>query len=100
MAAYWVGLIEIHDPERYEEYAAKFDAEDLERCGGEVIVLSDDADVLEGEWPEGRLVIIKFPTRADLDRWYEGETYRQVRPIRWEATHSRAAAHPGVEPPS
>jgi uncharacterized protein (DUF1330 family) len=99
MTAYWVGLIEIEDSERYEEYASRFDLEDLERCGGEIVVLSDEPDVLEGEWPDGRLVILRFPTRADLDRWYDGESYRRVRPIRLEATRSRAAVHPGFEPP-
>lgn len=98
MAAYWVGLIEIDDPALYEDYAEKFDAEDFAACGGEIVVLSDDADVLEGEWPDGRLVILKFPTREDLDHWYEGESYRQVRTIRWGATRSRAAVHPGFDP--
>jgi len=100
MPAYWVGLIEIEDRDRYDEYAAAFDAEDFAACGGEIVILSDDADVLEGDWPAGRLVMLRFPTREDLDRWYEGESYRRVREIRWAATRSHASVHPGFEPAS
>lgn len=100
MSAYWVGLIEIDDRERYDEYAEAFDAEDFAACGGEIVILSDDPDVLEGDWPAGRLVVLRFPSREDLDRWYEGESYRRVREIRWDATRSRAAVHAGFAPPS
>lgn len=97
MSAYVVALIDIRDPTEYEAYAAAFDFESFSTAhGGEILMVSDEPEVLEGEW-DGRLVVLKFPSRRQAHAWYESDEYREVRKIRWAHASSNLAVHLGVD---
>lgn len=85
MSSYFVGLITIHDRTRYDNYLAGFD-EVFERYDGEVIAVEDVPRVLEGSWPCGRTVLIRFPDDESLLRWYRSPEYQAL------ARERRAAA--------
>jgi uncharacterized protein (DUF1330 family) len=85
MSSYFVALINIHDPARYEEYLAGFDAV-FEKYRGEVVAVEDGPRVLEGQWPAGRTVLVRFPDEPELRRWYDSAEYQEL------AGHRRAAA--------
>ncbi len=85
MSCYFVAQIDIRDPEGYGRYLDGFD-EVFERYRGTVLAVDDEASVLEGAWPGARTVIIEFPDRAELDRWYRSPEYQRL------AVHRRAAA--------
>ncbi|MFN8204877.1 MAG: DUF1330 domain-containing protein [Solirubrobacteraceae bacterium] len=98
MSAYIVALIDIKDPERYAAYAEQFDFESFERDhGGEVLVVSDAPEDIEGAWQHGRLVVLRFPSAQDARDWYDSEAYRDVRVIRWAHSDSTVALHLGVD---
>jgi len=68
MAACLVGHMTITDPEAYLRYrSAVFPI--LERFGGELVALDDDATVLEGELAAGRTVILGFADRETALEW-------------------------------
>ena len=46
------------------------------------MVRGGDVEVLEGDPPSGRTVILEFPTRRAAIDWYRGERYTEVRAIR------------------
>jgi len=77
VSSYFVALINIHDPVRYEKYLAGFDAV-FEKYKGQVVSVEDSPKVLEGEWPAERTVLIKFPNDQELRRWYESSEYQQL----------------------
>ena len=85
MSSYFMALIDIHDPERYGKYLESFDKV-FEKYRGRVVAVEDRPRVLEGDWPAGRTVLIKFPDDRELLRWYESEEYQKL------ARHRRAAS--------
>ena len=90
MSSYFLALIDIHDPERYEQYLAGFDTV-FEKVTGQVISVEDNPVVLEGEWPAGRTVLIRFPDEHELRRWYESPDYQELARHRKEASVARIA---------
>ena len=77
MSSYFIALINIHDTARYGKYLAGFD-EVFEKYEGEVISVEDNPRVLEGRWPAGRTVLIRFPNDHALRKWYESNEYQQL----------------------
>jgi uncharacterized protein (DUF1330 family) len=85
VAAYVIDQGEVLDPERYEEYKVKA-AESIAAAGVRYLVLGGDVEVLEGEAPAGRTVLLEFKTmQAALD-WYRGAEYTAICNIREGAT--------------
>lgn len=97
MPAYILLLIDITDPVKYEEYGKAFDFDSfVEDYGGKFVVISDEPEVIEGEW-SGRLVIMEFPDREQARDWYDSPGYREVRTIRWASTTTDAALFHGFD---
>lgn len=95
MAAYVIYQGEVLDPERYEEYKVKA-AESIVAAGGRYLVRGGDVEVLEGEAPAGRTVVLEFKTmQAALD-WYRGTDYTEIRNLRDGAARSRMYLVEGV----
>ena len=90
MSAYFIALINIHDPARYEQYLAGFD-EVFEKYQGQVVAVEDDPRVLEGEWPAGRTVLIRFPSEQALRSWYDSVEYQHLAQNRQEASVASVA---------
>lgn len=89
MTAYVIYEGEELDPERYEEYKVEA-AESIVAAGGRYLVRGGDVEVLEGDAPAGRTVVLEFPTmQAALD-WYRGAEYTEIRKIRSGAARVRA----------
>jgi uncharacterized protein (DUF1330 family) len=81
VAAYVIYQGEVLDAKRYDEYKTKAAASIL-AAGGEYLVRGGDVEVLEGEAPAGRTVVLKFPSmKAALD-WYQSDDYTEIRKIR------------------
>jgi uncharacterized protein (DUF1330 family) len=96
VSSYFVALINIHDPVRYEQYLAGFDAV-FEKFEGQVISVEDRPTVLEGEWPAARTVLIRFPNGQELRRWYDSPEYQQLARHRQEASVASIAIISGRE---
>jgi uncharacterized protein (DUF1330 family) len=82
MAAYLIANIEVTDPAAYEEYKkgvaatiAAYGGRSLARPGGMM-------EVLEGDWKPKRVVILEFPSVAQLKAWYRSPEYRPLIEIR------------------
>ena len=95
MAAYVIYQCDVVDPGRYDEYKAKA-AASIEAAGARYIVRGGDIEVLEGEAPASRTVIIEFPDRETAARWYEDEMYSEARKIRDGAAIARMYVVDGV----
>jgi uncharacterized protein (DUF1330 family) len=98
MSAYVVALIDIHDADKYAPYAEQFDYASFENDhGGEILVVSDHAEDVEGAWQHGRLVVLKFPSADDARAWYASDAYKDVREIRWANSTSNISLHLGID---
>src|SRR5258705_8888324 len=68
-AAYVIAEIEITNPEGYKEYTTLVPAT-IQEHGGRFLARGGKTEVLEGEWPERRRVIIEFPSWEAARKWW------------------------------
>jgi uncharacterized protein (DUF1330 family) len=95
VTAYVIYQGEVLDAKRYDEYKTKAAASIL-AAGGEYLVRGGDIEVLEGESPAGRTVVLEFPSmKAALD-WYRSDEYTEIRKIREGAARARMYVVDGV----
>jgi uncharacterized protein (DUF1330 family) len=78
----------VTDPERYERYKTRAAAA-IEAAGGRYIVRGGDIEVLEGESPTGRVVVLEFPTMQMALDWYRSADYAEVKKLREGAAQAR-----------
>ena len=95
MTAYVIYQGEVLDPVRYDAYKVKA-AESIIAAGGRYVVRGGDVEVLEGDAPAGRTVVLEFPTRQAALDWYRGDTYREVRKLREGAARAHMYVIDGV----
>lgn len=95
MTAYVIAETIVTDPERYEQYRAASPGA-IAAGGGRFIVRGGELAVLEGDWQPSRLVIVEFDDLDAAKRWYESETYQEVKKLREGAAHLRVVAVQGV----
>jgi uncharacterized protein (DUF1330 family) len=96
VAAYVIYQGEVLDPVRYDEYKDKAAASIL-AAGGRYVVRGGDVDVLEGDAPAGRTVVLEFPTRQAAVDWYRSDEYTEIRKIRDGAAIARMYVVDGVD---
>ncbi|MCH7936317.1 MAG: DUF1330 domain-containing protein [Proteobacteria bacterium] len=95
MAAYVVAQIEITDPETFETYRAQVPPI-LEQYGGEFLVRGGAMEVLEGEWPWPRMVILKFPDRDTATAWHASAEYQGPKALRQASANVNMIVVDGV----
>lgn len=85
MTAYLIAQLKIHDRDRYSRYEAGF-MEIFERYDGALLAVDEAPEVLEGEWPHTRTVLIGFPSHEQARAWYQCDAYQQLAEHRREAS--------------
>jgi uncharacterized protein (DUF1330 family) len=95
LSAYVVYQADVLDPERYDEYRPKA-AASIDAAGGRYLVRGGEIEVLEGDQPAGRTVVIEFPSRQSAVDWFRGDAYTEARKIRAGAASARMYVVDGV----
>ncbi len=95
MAAYVIVLIEVSDPETFEAYRAQVPPT-LEAYGGEYVVRGGEQEVLEGDWPYPRTVILKFPSVEQAKAWHASAEYESPKALRQSAAKGNMLVVDGV----
>ena len=99
MPAYFVFHNRVNDEDAMQAYVPPA-VETLAAYGAEILVLSENSDVIEGTTGLPRTVIIKFESRERAEAWYNCPEYRAVLPIRLDATEGFAMLVDGFEAPA
>ena len=97
MPAYLVGNITVTDPVAFEEYRAKVPAV-IAAHGGRYVVRGGAMEVLEGDWPRPRNVILEFPDMQRLKAFYESAEYAPLLALRKRSAVSNIIAVEGYVP--
>lgn len=94
--AYFILEIDIHDPEGMKPY--------LENTGATLapyavtsLIHGDTIDALEGEAPQGKIVMLRFKSMEDARAWYASPAYRAVLPHRLRAARNRSYFVEGLD---
>ena len=81
MAAYIIANIDLKDAEAYKPYQAGVPAI-IRKHGGEYLVRGGPLEVMEGSWPDMRIVVLKFPDRAAAKAFLDDPEYQPFKAIR------------------
>lgn len=96
MSYYIVANIKIEDPIEYEKYQDGF-LQVFEKFKGEVLCVSDEPVVAEGEWPYTRIVILRFPAQEEAMAWYSSPEYQAIMKHRVNASTATIVSAPGFD---
>jgi len=88
MTAYLIAMMDVDDGAAYEEYREKVPAM-IAKHGGDYVVRGGVADVVEGTWPAGRIVVLEFPDYAAAQAFFADPEYQPIAAIR----HRTATSH-------
>jgi uncharacterized protein (DUF1330 family) len=87
--AFYISEFEVTDPEGIRSYSAQV-AATFEPFGGRFIVRGGGTIAsLEGDAPNGRIVIIAFDSMEKARAWYDSPAYQAIKPIRHRSAKSR-----------
>lgn len=87
MSCYFVAQIRVHDQEEYQKYLDGF-SEVFGQFKGRVVASDQRPEILEGDWPHTKTVLIRFPDRTEARRWYDSPGYRELMRHRHRAAEA------------
>ncbi len=90
MPAYVVADVVWHDDAALAKYVEGH-SELLAKYGGEILVASEDVEIIEGNWKPRLLVIFKFPSKKDIHAWYRSAEYASRLAIRLKHADTNVA---------
>lgn len=95
MAAYVLAEIEITNPDGYKEYTQHVPAT-VAKYGGRFLVRGGMIEVLEGDWPQRRRVLIEFPSVPAAKQWWDSSEYEKPKAMRRANSTGRLLLMEGV----
>ncbi|MBM09617.1 MAG: D-fructose-6-phosphate amidotransferase [Magnetovibrio sp.] len=95
MPAYFIAQVEVNDADVYDTYRKQVPST-LEPFGGEFIVRGGKMEVMEGEWPMPRCVVIKFPDMEKAKAWHSSDAYAGPKALRQKASRGNAIVIEGA----
>lgn len=99
MTAYYILTHTITDPDRYQREYLPATGRILGKHQGELVVASFKAEVLQGNPPEG-IVILRFPSENAVRAFASDPEYQPLKKIRLElTTNSSAVMAPAFKMP-
>jgi uncharacterized protein (DUF1330 family) len=67
----------IHDREEFNKYRSGVH-DVLKKHQGEIVVSNEEFEIIEGDWPYTKTVVVRFPSVEQAKRWYESPEYQEV----------------------
>jgi uncharacterized protein (DUF1330 family) len=95
MAAYVIMDVKVKDAAGYDEYR-RAGSPSVPQYGGKYIVRGGRVDVLEGESPPNRIIVIEFATFDQAKRWYDSPEYQAALKGRLRTADSKVLIVEGV----
>lgn len=91
MAAYFVIDLTVTDAEKMTEYVRRVEPLVAE-FGGRFLARGGECDVMEGGWRPDVFVLIEFPGRAAIHRFFDSEEYQPLKALRLAGAKTNIAA--------
>lgn len=99
MAAYMLTFLRVDDPEVHaRDYLPQGHAI-LLKYGGRPLAVTDSPEILEGEMPKGRLLLVEFPSKEAARDYYLGPEHRPYKEILDRVASSDLAIFDGLPQP-
>ena len=85
MKAFVIAAETVTDAALFDEYRRAV-PDTLTPFGGSFVVRGGAFTVVEGQWPQPRVVIIEFPSRAAAEGWYASSAYQAIIGLRHKSS--------------
>lgn len=85
MPAYVVAMMSVHDADNYRNYTDRTPPI-VKKHGGRFLTRGEPFTCVEGKEYDGRLVILEFPTKADVEAWFADPDYQEAMAFRHAAS--------------
>ncbi|HEY8642346.1 MAG TPA: DUF1330 domain-containing protein [Candidatus Dormibacteraeota bacterium] len=95
MPAYVIANLTITNPEGFDGYRRQVPAV-IEQYGGRYLVRGGSVEIVEGDWPLNRFVVVEFPSMEQAKRWYESEEYGAIKSGRTDNSEGQLGFVEGV----
>ncbi len=95
MTAYVLVDIDVHDPERYEQYKI-LSGRALEPYGGRFIARGGRTRRLEGRRTPHRTVVLAFPDFESAEAWWNSPEYASAKALRQQTATTEMVVVEGV----
>ena len=95
MAAYLFVNIEVKDQTAYAEYRSGVSPM-IYKHGGEYLARGGAAELIEGDWTPGRVVLLKFSDMKALKAFLDDPEYQPLKDLRLRAADSQMLAVEGI----
>jgi uncharacterized protein (DUF1330 family) len=99
MPAYALAQLSIHDRVTYNRYTSQF-MRVLSGFRGRVLAADESPEVVAGEWPHQKVVLLEFPDRDELERWATSPQFVEISKDRIAATTGSVLVVTGVAAPT
>ena len=97
MTVYLIAQLTINDRERYRRYAEGF-VEIFAKYGGKLLSVDEEPEVLEGDWPYARTVLLSLPSKEQAEAWYNSAEYQALAQHRLAASSTNLVMIKAREP--
>jgi uncharacterized protein (DUF1330 family) len=95
MSVYVIFQGPVLDQGAYEAYKTAAGPQ-IEASGGRYLARGGEKTLLEGDLPDGRVVIVEFESRQAALDWYAGDEYQSIRKLREGVAQTNAFIVDGV----
>lgn len=75
MPAYMLAFVRVEDYDTFNREYLEKAVQIVSKHGGVTFAVADNSPVIEGSLPEGRLVILEFPSKEDAEGFYDEPDY-------------------------
>ena len=93
---YVIVQIMINDREIYRRYETGGHQEIFDKFSAKVVGIDDKVEIVEGNWPFTRTVLIEFPSKELARAWYESDEYQAVAGLRHRSARSNLVLVSGL----
>lgn len=82
MPAYMLAFVRIHDIEAHQQQYMAHAHPILVKHGGKALAVTEEVIALEGRIPQGRTVLVEFPSLQHAQAFYDDPEYQPFKAIR------------------
>ncbi len=97
MPAYIIAMVNIKDPQKYQEYAKRAGPANVKH-GSRFLVRGGKKTPLEGDIPFERIVVSEFPDVETAKKFYNSPEYQEARKHRLGAADFHMVIVEGAQP--
>lgn len=88
MKAYMLAFVRVNDLETFNKEYIEKAVPIVQRHGGVTVAVDENPLTIEGTMPEGRVVIVEFPTKEAAKGFYDDPDYQEIKKWRQKVSES------------